>query len=82
VLHYDKPLTNNKILQKNELRQIHINHISIGLTITKASAQFSFGNYALQNVNIIDVNSNDVLYDYTIIINNDKISDILPSKII
>jgi imidazolonepropionase-like amidohydrolase len=36
----------------------------------------SAGNYALQNVNIIDVNSNDVLYDYTIIINNDKISDL------
>jgi hypothetical protein len=80
VLHYDKPLTNNKILQKNEPKTNPHQPYSIGLTITKASAQFSFGNYALQNVNIIDVN--DVLYDYTIIINNDKISDILPSKII
>jgi imidazolonepropionase-like amidohydrolase len=34
----------------------------------------------LQNVNIIDVNSKEVLYDFTILINNDKISDILPSK--
>jgi imidazolonepropionase-like amidohydrolase len=62
------------------LRQITLTILLLVLTSTTASAQFSFGNYALQNVNIIDVNSNDVLYDYTIIINNDKISDILPSK--
>ncbi len=47
---------------------------------TTASAQFSFSSYALQNVNIIDINTNDILYDYTIVINNDKISAILPSK--
>lgn len=62
------------------LRQITITILLLVLTSTTASAQFSFGNYALQNVNIIDVNSKDVLYDYTILINNDKISDILPSK--
>lgn len=50
------------------------------LTSAIVNAQFSFGSYALQNVNIIDVNTNDILYDYTIVINNDKISDILPSK--
>lgn len=62
------------------LRQITLTILLFVLTSTTASAQFSFGNYALQNVNIIDVNSKDVLYDYTILINNDKISDILPSK--
>ncbi|WP_445957353.1 amidohydrolase family protein [Yeosuana sp.] len=62
------------------LRQITSTILLLVLTSTTASAQFSFGNYALQNVNIIDVNSNNVLYDYTILINNDKISDILPSK--
>ncbi|MFN4000348.1 amidohydrolase family protein [Algoriphagus sp.] len=61
------------------LRQITSTIFLMVLTITTVSAQFTFGNYALQNVNIIDVNSNDVLYDYTILINNDKISDILPS---
>jgi imidazolonepropionase-like amidohydrolase len=50
------------------------------MTSTTVSAQFRFDSYALQNVNIIDVNTNDALYDYTILINNDKISDILPSK--
>ena len=63
------------------LRQITSVTLLFVLTTTTASAQFSFGNYALQNVNIIDVNSNNILYDYTIVINNDKISDILPSKI-
>lgn len=62
------------------LRQITSTILLLVLTSTSVSAQFSFGNYALQNVNIIDVNSKDVLYDYTILINNDKISDILPSK--
>ena len=47
---------------------------------TTASAQFSFSSYALQNVNIIDVNTNEILFDYTIVIHNDKISAILPSK--
>ncbi|WP_445737782.1 amidohydrolase family protein [Mariniflexile sp.] len=47
---------------------------------TTASAQFSFSSYALQNVNIIDVNTNEILYDYTIVIHNDEISAILPSK--
>ncbi len=50
------------------------------LTSTTVSAQFSFGSYVLQHVNIIDVNTHNILYDYTIIINNDRISDILPSK--
>ena len=62
------------------LRLITSTIILLVITGTTASAQFSFGNYALQNVNIIDVNSNDVLYDYTILINNDRISDVLPSK--
>ncbi|MFZ1788799.1 MAG: amidohydrolase family protein [Saprospiraceae bacterium] len=47
---------------------------------TTVNAQFSFGSYALQHVNIIDVNTNEILYDYTIVINNDVISAILPSK--
>lgn len=47
---------------------------------TAVSAQFSFSSYALQNVNIIDVNTNNILYDYTIVINDDKISAILPYK--
>jgi imidazolonepropionase-like amidohydrolase len=62
------------------LRQITSTTLLLVLTSITTSAQFSFGYYALHNVNIIDVNSNDVLYDYTILINNDKISDILPYK--
>lgn len=62
------------------LRQITSIILLLVLGSTTVNAQFSFGNYALQHVNIIDVNSNDVLYDYTILISNDKISDILPSK--
>ena len=62
------------------LREITSTILLLVLTTTTASAQFSFGNYALQNVNIIDVNSNNILYDYTILINDDKILDILPSK--
>jgi imidazolonepropionase-like amidohydrolase len=62
------------------LKQITSTILILVLTSTIANAQFSFDNYALHNVNIIDVNSNDILYDYTILINNDKISDILPSK--
>ena len=61
------------------LRKITSTLILLVFTTT-VSAQFSFGSYALQNVNIIDVNAKDILYDYTIVIQNDKISDILPSK--
>lgn len=61
------------------LRKITSTLILIVFTTT-ASAQFSFSSYALQGVNIIDVNAKDILYDYTIVIHNDKISDILPSK--
>ncbi|KYG71537.1 amidohydrolase family protein [Roseivirga echinicomitans] len=50
------------------------------LAFTTLSAQFSFGTYALEHVNIIDVNTSDILYDYTIIISDDKISDVMPSK--
>lgn len=62
------------------LRQITSSILLFVLTSTTVSAQFSFGNYALQNVNIIDVNTNDVLYDYTIVIQDDMITDILLSK--
>lgn len=62
------------------LRQITSSILLFVLTSTTASAQFSFGSCALQNVTIIDVNTNAVLYDYTIIIQEDKIADILPSK--
>jgi imidazolonepropionase-like amidohydrolase len=62
------------------LRQITSAILLLVLTSTTAIAQFSFSNYALQHVNIIDVNSKGVLYDYTIVIQNDKIADILPSK--
>jgi imidazolonepropionase-like amidohydrolase len=61
------------------LRQITSSILLFILTSTTVSAQFSFGSYALQNVNIIDVNTNKILYDYTIVIKNDKILDILPS---
>lgn len=62
------------------LRQITSSILLFILTSTTVSAQFSFGSYALQNVNIIDVNTNKILYDYTIVIKNDKILDILPSQ--
>ena len=55
--------------------------IAITFFITSiCSAQFSFNNYALHNLNVIDVNSKQILKDYSIIINNDKIVDILPTK--
>ncbi|AUC83018.1 amidohydrolase family protein [Lacinutrix sp. Bg11-31] len=69
-----------KLLKNMNLRQIASSALLFVLTTTTATAQISFSSYALQNVNIIDVNTNDILYDYTIIINNDKISKILPSK--
>ncbi len=62
------------------LRQITSTILLFVLTSTTASAQFSFGSYALQNINIIDVNAKDILYDFTIVVHNDKISTILPSK--
>lgn len=54
--------------------------ITITLFITSiCNAQFSFDNYALHNLNIIDVNSKQILKDYSIIISYDKIIDILPT---
>jgi imidazolonepropionase-like amidohydrolase len=44
------------------------------------SAQFGFDNYALQNLNIVDVNSKEILEDYTIVIRNDQIHRIVPSQ--
>ena len=44
------------------------------------NAQFGFDNYALHYLNIIDVNSKQILKDYSILIYNDKIIDILPTK--
>ena len=44
------------------------------------NAQFSFDNYALHNLNVIDVNSKKILKDYSIVIHNDLIVDILPTK--
>ncbi|WP_282122660.1 amidohydrolase family protein [Algibacter mikhailovii] len=62
------------------LRQLKSIILICVLTSTTVSAQFSFGNYALHNVNIIDTSSNGVLYEYTILVSNDKILNILPSK--
>lgn len=44
------------------------------------NAQFSFDNYALHHVNVIDVNSKNILKDFSIVIHNDLIVDILPTK--
>lgn len=49
-------------------------------TCTTLKAQFNFDTYALEHVNIIDVNTKTVLNDYTIVISKDKILTILPSK--
>lgn len=43
-------------------------------------AQFRFDTYALHHLNIIDVNKKVVLKDYSIIIHQDKILNILPSE--
>lgn len=43
-------------------------------------AQLSFENYVLQNVNIIDVNNQNILEDYTLVIQGNKISKIMPSS--
>jgi imidazolonepropionase-like amidohydrolase len=61
-------------------RQIILSLLLFVLTSTMVSAQFSFGSYALQHINIIDVNTKDILYDYTIVIHNDKVLDIKPTK--
>jgi len=55
--------------------------ITITFFITSiCHAQFSFNNYALHNLNVIDVNSKQILNDYSIIISYDKMIDILPTK--
>ena len=55
--------------------------ITITFFITSiCNAQFSFDNYALHNLNVIDVNSKKILKGYTIVIHNDLIVDILPTK--
>ncbi|SDL99935.1 Imidazolonepropionase [Daejeonella rubra] len=48
--------------------------------VSSAFAQFSFDNYALCHLNIVDVNAKRILGDYTIVIQNGKIQNILPSK--
>jgi imidazolonepropionase-like amidohydrolase len=68
-----------KFFTKMNLTQIASSVLLYVLTTTTVSAQFSFGSYALQHVNIIDVNKSEILYDYTIVISNDKIAEILPS---
>lgn len=62
------------------LRKIASGIVLLVLTGTTLNAQFSFGSYALQHVNVIDVNSRNILYDYTIIINKDRIAEIIPSN--
>lgn len=55
--------------------------IAITFLLTSiCNAQFSFNNYALHNLNVIDVNSKQILKDYSIIISYDKIVGILPTK--
>ena len=48
--------------------------------VSSAFAQFSFDNYALCHLDIVDVNAKKILEDYTIVIQNGKIQNILPSK--
>lgn len=48
--------------------------------VSSAFAQFRFDNYALCHLNIVDVNAKKILEDYTIVIQNGKIQNILPSK--
>ena len=48
--------------------------------ISSASAQYSFGNYAISHVNVVDVNAKKILTDYTLVIENGTIKNILPSK--
>ncbi|WP_295233434.1 amidohydrolase family protein [Sediminibacterium sp.] len=60
--------------------KITLSILYLFLSCTPVNAQFSFGSYALQHVNIIDVNTNKILFDYTIVINKDKIADIIPSN--
>ena len=63
-----------------KLKQITLSILLLVLLGATVNAQFSFGNYALQHVNIIDVNTTSILYDYTLVIDDDTITDILPSK--
>lgn len=54
--------------------------ITFVLGVSSTFAQFSFDNYALCHLNIVDVNAKKILDDYTIVIQNGKIKTILPSK--
>lgn len=45
-----------------------------------AFSQFSLKNYALESVNIIDVNNQKVLYNYTLIVHDAKIFNIMPAN--
>ena len=42
-------------------------------------AQLSFDSYALEHINLIDVNTQNVLKDFTIVIKGDKIQELLPA---
>lgn len=49
-------------------------------SISFCNAQFSFDNYALHNLNVLDVNTKTILKDYSIVIHKDKILNIFPSS--
>tara|TARA_R110001592_G_scaffold9555_1_gene50543 strand:+ start:1492 stop:2814 length:1323 start_codon:yes stop_codon:yes gene_type:complete len=69
-----------KLFRKTNLRQLRLSLFLFVLASTTVTAQFSFGTYALQHVNIIDVNTSEILYDYTIVVNNDVIYKIIPAQ--
>ncbi len=54
--------------------------IAFALGLPLSFAQFGFRDYALRHVNIIDVNAKKVLEDYTIVVQNNKIKNVMPSK--
>ncbi len=62
------------------MKRIKLLRAIIFLITSICNAQLSFNNYALYNLNVIDVNSKQILQDYSIIISYDKIVDLLPTQ--
>ena len=61
------------------IRSLLISLTAFCLVTSGTEAQFTFGNYALTNLNIVDVNTKEILENRTIVIRNQRISGIYNS---
>lgn len=62
------------------IRSLLFTLVALCLFSPHAGAQFTFENYALTNVNIVDVNTKEILENRTIVISNQRISGIYDSN--